>query len=82
MTINVLFYAALILLIVFLLGNGKSNSENFDPGHCPPYCTPFLYPDMYHPRGNCSDPFSWGFTYSTGRCPRVYKPIPRRLPTK
>ena len=43
-----------------------------DDNHCPKQCSPFMYPNMYNPRGNCSDPFSWGFTYSTGRCPKAF----------
>lgn len=44
-----------------------------DPGHCPQTCSQFLYPDMYSPLGQkCSNPFSWGFLYSTGRCPHAY----------
>lgn len=39
--------------------------------HCPRECSPFMYANMYAPRGNCSDPFSWGNLYTTGRCPAL-----------
>ena len=48
----------------------------------PTSCSPFLYPNMYQPQASCSDPFNWGFTYSTGPNPHVYSPVPRRLPPK
>lgn len=35
-------------------------------------CSKYLYPDMYSPLSSCSDPFNWGFTYSTGRCPHKF----------
>ena len=53
----------------------STKCKNYIPGdisHCPRECTPFLYPDMYQPLDSCSDPFKWGFTYSTGRCPHTY----------
>jgi hypothetical protein len=64
-----------IIIISLLCSQSK---ENFTPrcnvedeSHCPKKCSPFMYPDMYSPRGACSDPFSWGYTYTTGRCPKL-----------
>jgi len=53
-------------------GPGCGGLPQGGPEFCPGWCSPFQYPDMYNPRGFCSDPFNWGFTYSTGRCPHVF----------
>lgn len=42
-----------------------------------PYCSIFMYPDMYSPKSSCSDPFNWGFEYSTGPCPHVIEKHPK-----
>lgn len=71
--------AIIILVLVMLM----SNNEKFkcgDKSHCPQSCNPYQLPNMYY-TPDCVDPFNWGFTYSTGRCPKAYKPQPRRLPS-
>ena len=86
---GILLFIVLVLIlgaVVFIRGREKFSGtcKRYDPGdisHCPKKCSPFLYPDMYSPHTSCSDPFNWGFTYSTGRCPRAYSPVPRRLPS-
>lgn len=66
-----------ILVIAFIIFVVTNRSEKFcssrNKDHCPPYCSPFLYPDMYSPQASCSDPFNWGFNYSTGPCPKAYE---------
>jgi hypothetical protein len=74
-TCIVLLLSFVCLLLILMLSK-SSGSENFivqDKSHCPKRCTPFMYPDMYSPRGSCSNPFAWGYTYSTGRCLKLYK---------
>jgi hypothetical protein len=84
----VLYLLTIILLFIIIL---RKKKESFsckklncvppqDISHCPKQCSPFMYPDMYSPKGDCSNPFSWGFTYSTGRCPHSFN-VSRRLPS-
>lgn len=73
-----------LLVAIILAMMARNRQENLrginvpcnkllDKGHCPQTCSQFLYPDMYSPLGQkCSNPFSWGFLYSTGRCPHAY----------
>lgn len=75
-------YILVIFIILIVSIYLLSRKETFSSAHCPSYCSPFQYPDMYSPHSSCSDPFNWGFTYSTGRCPKLLKPIPRRVPTE
>ncbi len=86
---NILLFitaAVLVGVIVFIQNREQFSGacKRYVPGdisHCPKKCSPFMYPDMYSPHASCSDPLNWGFTYSTGRCPHAYLPVPRRLPS-
>lgn len=71
---------ALAVVGYLLFAKREEFCQSGDKKHCPSYCSPFLYPDMYSPQASCSDPFAWGFTYSTGRCPKAYPQ--RRVPQK
>jgi len=51
-----------------------------DVNHCPKKCSPFQEPNMWFPKGNCSDPLNWGFLYTLGKCKKVVSPHPRRFP--
>jgi len=48
--------------------------------HCPKKCSPFQEPNMWFPKGNCSDPLNWGFLYTLGKCKKVVSPHPRLFP--
>ena len=58
---NYIILLVFLVLVFLVLSRGCENM-----------CSPFLYPDMYSPKYNCSDPFKWGFVYSTGRCPHTF----------
>ena len=69
----------LIALFLFLTLTSKGEglklpcAKLYDNNHCPKTCDQFQYPDMYSPKGAvCNDPFSWGYEYSTGRCPHLF----------
>ena len=79
---NLLIVIMIIVLVVlcFIITsrNEGLHCKDYRPGdksHCPRACSRYLYPDMYS-APPCSDPFSWGFTYSTGRCPKAYGGVP------
>lgn len=75
---QLILFGLVVLVIIYM-----TQSEKFTTAsqHCPKYCSPFQYPDMYSPKSSCGDPFNWGFTYSTGRCPKMFEPVPRRFPS-
>jgi hypothetical protein len=60
-----LYILIIIILLLILIINKK---EKFSPN----YCSPFIIQDMYSKNYSCSDPFKWGFLYSTGKCPKAY----------
>lgn len=65
----------IFVILIWKKGQESFKCRNYNPGdisHCPRSCSPFLYPDMYQPLPVCSDPFKWGYTYSTGRCPHTF----------
>jgi len=64
--ILILIVVAAAILVIFVAGR---------EGFCPNNCSPFQYPDMYNPRGICSDRSRWGADfYTTGPCPKKIGP--------
>jgi len=83
---NLLIVAILVALVLYFVFKKQEGfrCKDYRPGdisHCPRACDRYQYPDMYSVPP-CTDPFGWGFTYSTGRCPQMYLPTPRRLPSR
>jgi hypothetical protein len=65
----------LIILSLYFFTSSGYTPENFDSlskSIKQRNCDPNQDPNMYEPRGDCSDPFSWGFLYSTGPNPQVF----------
>lgn len=66
----------LVLVIIMFCRQASNNGEQFDlystgnKKSCN-NCTTLMEPNMYQ-SFNGEDPFSWGQTYSTGKCPHWY----------
>jgi len=71
---SIIIFIIIIVAGILLYPRFVENLRVCGYNHCPKNCSQFLYPDMYSPQGPiCNDPFSWGFQYSTGPCPHIYK---------